>query len=203
MKIDKLLIIALIIPLIGLALMNFHAEYALSNGKAYTIPIKGCDPRDILKGHYITYRFKWNYDIDKTVEFLKTSDCISCNSGNCLCLADDNQSAPTFPIRCDDTTNVCISKLKGTFTVVSNKLPQLNKFKNNPENMTSPIFVNEDFEFLTGIEKYYVPENYASQLQELLGNNEGAIKFRVNHQGWAVLIDLFFNGKPWGEFVKK
>jgi uncharacterized membrane-anchored protein len=59
MKLRPALAAALLLPLIG-----FGASWAMTHQKAqqgtdWDVPIAGYDPRDLLRGHYIQYRYEW------------------------------------------------------------------------------------------------------------------------------------------------
>ena len=62
-KSKKGLLVALIIPIIALALLTGYKKYILSIGKEITLPITGYDPRDLLSGHYLIYTI--NYGVKK------------------------------------------------------------------------------------------------------------------------------------------
>ena len=50
---------ALLLPLIVLA-FTWATTYRMARqGQDWLIPIKGYDPRDLLRGHYIQYRYDW------------------------------------------------------------------------------------------------------------------------------------------------
>ncbi|MDB5687882.1 MAG: hypothetical protein JWR77_2471 [Rhizorhabdus sp.] len=50
---------ALLLPLIALAFTWATAYRMAQQGQEWLIPIKGYDPRDLLRGHYIQYRYDW------------------------------------------------------------------------------------------------------------------------------------------------
>lgn len=59
MKLRPALAAALLLPLIG-----FGASWAITHQKAqqgtdWDVPIAGYDPRDLLRGHYIQFRYDW------------------------------------------------------------------------------------------------------------------------------------------------
>lgn len=56
------LIIALLVPILGLAALTLFKRNIYHNGKQVILDIKGYDPRDLLSGHYITYRIKYGID---------------------------------------------------------------------------------------------------------------------------------------------
>lgn len=50
---------ALLLPLIVLA-YSWASTYRLAQqGEEWLIPIQGYDPRDLLRGHYVQYRYDW------------------------------------------------------------------------------------------------------------------------------------------------
>ncbi len=59
MKLRPALAAVLLLPLIG-----FGASWAMTHQKAqlgtdWDVPIAGYDPRDLLRGHYLQYRYEW------------------------------------------------------------------------------------------------------------------------------------------------
>lgn len=74
-------IVALTLPVLGIAGLIVRGELAW-RGSEWRFPIEGNDPRDLLRGHYLTYRILWGA-IDEG----------SLDGKNCLCLehADGEQ----------------------------------------------------------------------------------------------------------------
>lgn len=77
----KLRFAVLLLPiLISLALIS-KAELQFAGAKTWQVPITGYDPRDLLYGHYINFRF----DLDKAEKL-----CTAGTTGTCaLCLRGD------------------------------------------------------------------------------------------------------------------
>ena len=50
---------ALALPLIGFGASWFSTHRAAQQGEEWLIPVRGYDPRDLLRGHYIQYRYDW------------------------------------------------------------------------------------------------------------------------------------------------
>jgi len=57
-------------------------------------------------------------------------------------------------------------------------------------------------EFIAGIERFYIPEKYASQLDLLVRDARGALQISVNASGKAVIETLLIDGEPWKNKVK-
>lgn len=53
------LLIALALPLIVLAGTWWATARTAQQGQAWLIPITGYDPRDLLRGHFVQYRYDW------------------------------------------------------------------------------------------------------------------------------------------------
>lgn len=54
-----LLAAALALPLIGLGATWGWTHVRAQEGIEWDVPIEGYDPRDLLRGHYIVYRYDW------------------------------------------------------------------------------------------------------------------------------------------------
>jgi hypothetical protein len=52
-------LLALILPLLGLALTWAYAHVRAQQGTEWDVPVRGSDPRDLLRGHYIVYSYDW------------------------------------------------------------------------------------------------------------------------------------------------
>ena len=60
---------ALALPVVGLAGVWANTQYESEQGVDWIVPIRGYDPRDLLRGHYVQYRYDWpglNGDEDLT-----------------------------------------------------------------------------------------------------------------------------------------
>lgn len=80
--IDRKLIAAALIPIAGICALIARAELRRTAGDQYLIPIAGYDPRDLLSGHYLRFRYDWEkLGVDKD------DDC-RWNHGDtcCICL---------------------------------------------------------------------------------------------------------------------
>lgn len=53
------LLLALALPLVGLATLWGWTDYKAGQGTDWDVPVAGYDPRDLLRGHYITFRYDW------------------------------------------------------------------------------------------------------------------------------------------------
>lgn len=75
----KLLIIALVVPIIGLGGLILSKQYNVETGKQITLPIKPYDPRDLLAGHYMQYQIDYGVpEICSGVKDMKIRDAYIC-----------------------------------------------------------------------------------------------------------------------------
>lgn len=51
--------VIVIVPLAGLAALWVQSEHASRQGTDWEVPIEGYDPRDLLRGHYVEFRYDW------------------------------------------------------------------------------------------------------------------------------------------------
>jgi hypothetical protein len=50
---------ALILPLLGIGAVWARTHLFAQTGTDWEVPVQGYDPRDLLRGHYIQYRYDW------------------------------------------------------------------------------------------------------------------------------------------------
>lgn len=53
------LIAALVIPMVGIGALIVRGELRTSGDRVWRVPVKGYDPRDLLSGQYLRYRYVW------------------------------------------------------------------------------------------------------------------------------------------------
>jgi hypothetical protein len=54
-----LLAAALALPLVAFAGAWAHTHWRAQQGQEWLVPVAGYDPRDLLRGHYVQYRYEW------------------------------------------------------------------------------------------------------------------------------------------------
>lgn len=57
------------------------------------------------------------------------------------------------------------------------------------------------FRFEAGIERFYIPENYARPLDLAVRNKNGEIIVSITDSGTAMVKELLIDGRPWHEAV--
>ncbi|MBF0310141.1 MAG: GDYXXLXY domain-containing protein [Magnetococcales bacterium] len=57
--------------------------------------------------------------------------------------------------------------------------------------------------FIAGIERFYIPETEAGQLDAAVRAKRGAIRVHVGGDGKGVVTELLLDGKPWQEALRE
>jgi uncharacterized membrane-anchored protein len=53
------MMIALLFPILALLALTVYKRHILMSGQEVVLPISGYDPRDLLSGHYLTYKIEY------------------------------------------------------------------------------------------------------------------------------------------------
>lgn len=70
------LIVALLVPIAALALNAWLKSQQRASGEEVILPIDGFDPRDLLSGHYLTYRIDYGLQQGCTAPNVAASVCL-------------------------------------------------------------------------------------------------------------------------------
>ena len=149
---QKLLIIALIFPILVCTLLWGNAVAGKHVGQQnWQIKMAGYDPRDLLYGHYLLFRYEWNVKDEKSSnEFM---DELDYGEKLCLCLNKSDlgvKNPIAKPIKCrSPERKQCQSSIK--------------------------VFNYGDGFSLTrgGMqEKYFIPEERASDIDRLFAQDD-------------------------------
>ncbi|MDP3908448.1 GDYXXLXY domain-containing protein [Novosphingobium sp.] len=71
----------LALPLAGLAGLWGWSDHQSRQGTDWDIPVQGYDPRDLLRGHYVQFRYDW-----PGIETVADEDPMAWNGGRGVCL---------------------------------------------------------------------------------------------------------------------
>ena len=107
---QRLLQVAVLFPILGLLALIGRAELNLRAGREWHLPITGYDPRDLLSGHYLRYRYDLAWDPPDACGDAQGAIAPAC----CVCLApQEGSKEPLFRnVRCDATAR-CLSWAPG------------------------------------------------------------------------------------------
>jgi hypothetical protein len=108
---QRLLLVAVVFPILGLLALIGRAELNLRNGRGWDLPISGYDPRDLLSGHYLRYQYRLEWQPDAST----CGDGESIDRSCCLCLQPRQGSREPLvsSVRCDAVAG-CLSWLRGS-----------------------------------------------------------------------------------------
>lgn len=86
-------------------------------------------------------------------------------------------------------------------------LPEAQIFPSDelPASCTQYISGNcdDDSRFITGLERFYIPEQYAEQLETYVQNSQGKLVVTLDGSGGAAIRDLLIDDTPWKELLKQ
>lgn len=172
-----LLVLSIVLPLSGGAFLAWKTDTNFKNDPVVRIKIAGYDPRDLFRGHYITYQFVWNWAEGKAPES-------SGGSAACLCLHEktENPRVSLLP-SCDQpasqTPPVCAYTLSGRYVGNGSFYPDVQR-------------------------QYYVDEAFARSLETLL--RKGELPFhmglRVGKNGKVSQEKLYVAGEAVLDYVR-
>lgn len=83
----KKVLIVVSIPFILLCLLIVRAEVHISQGKEWDFQVQGYDPRDLLRGHYLRFGLRYDWEDESVQACSDPDDC-------CLCLTDVGGAVP-------------------------------------------------------------------------------------------------------------
>jgi len=169
-----LLITAVAFPIIALLGLMISKQVRLSQGVQVVLPIEGFDPRDLLSGHYLTYRI--NYGASEP----------------CLAGRQEGQKLKACLVRSSGAEGLYRARFAS---------PD-DEFEDDVEKDCG-LFIEgrcEHSRFAAGIEKFYIPDHYARALDRAVRSGKGRIVLKVSESGTAVIQDLLINGKSWREY---
>ena len=177
-------IFTLVFPVLVMGLMiGVHIQNK-ETGTLWRVPVTGYDPRDLLRGHYLTYRYDWNWE----------SESRSCANRKCvLCLNEAQAGGNTNPLVSyasrEAAPKMCASYMNGRFYG--------SRFEIGPKRGNN-------------LRRYYIPEEHASRLDRILRNWSGEeeehdfeIGLRVNSSGGAFIEGMYIDDVPLEEWVKR
>ena len=105
---NKKILAAVLIPFLLLSLLIIRAEYHINQGKEWKFHVQGYDPRDLLRGHYLRFNLRYNWENNKD-QCANANDC-------CLCLTDINQLVPQVKrTSCEVAQNQCDGYMRSEF----------------------------------------------------------------------------------------
>jgi hypothetical protein len=179
-------IVALALPVLAMALLiGMHIQNR-GNGTLWEVPVTGYDPRDLLRGHYLTFRYDWDWEMSTSCK--RGEACILCLREN----APGSRYNPKVQIvNAEDAPKQCAAFIQGHGN------GSVNQFEIGPKKGN-------------GLRRYYIPEAEARRLDGLLrgwnreenGEHKFAMGLRVSQDGRAFVERMYIDGTALEEWLK-
>ena len=180
-KVTALVIVALALPLLALAAMIGQQEWLRSRVTVLNVAVRGVDPRDLLRGHYLTAGFEWNW------ERLPQPEADGRMPAGALCvIAIDTQRRARVRFLPDSTGDQAIA---GDCLLVI------------PGGMWGrDAFVPGTIDTANGSIRLFVPETRAGELERLIRERPGAltVDLAVRADGQVSIQALRIDGQVLG-----
>jgi hypothetical protein len=176
-----LMMLALALPLAVLGLMVADAERARADAGIIRVAIRGYDPRDPLRGHYLRYQFDWNAETPFIGEVTRL----------CVLSAPVTQPARVRPLNdMQASTAQCVLILNGRGQVLAEaRRTELGETGSTGRLQFTPKGVESG--------RLYVPEEHARELEQLLSEDSVrlTIDLAVRRDGHASIQAWHIDGK--------
>ncbi len=165
--------LALLLPLAGLGLIWMLTERDSDQGTEWDVPVAGYDPRDLLRGHYVQFRYDWPGIQENEIAAgygAQKSLCIRGAAPNIesVEVQDRVGSGQTLASVCDSTAKVNPWSEEGDDGLVRDRI--------------------------------YVPQEAARDYEKKLANPklQGIVRIRINNSGFITPLSLGFQRRPEG-----
>ncbi|WP_417610346.1 GDYXXLXY domain-containing protein [Parasphingorhabdus sp.] len=161
---------ALLLPIFGLGLIWILTDREADQGTVWDVPIAGYDPRDLLRGHYVQFRYDWPALEADTVPTWS-------GSGTSLCIIGRPPEIASVSVRTKATPD--LSSAAGCDSIV----------KVNPWSEEGGNGLIRD--------RIYVPQTSAGAYQAKLRDSklQGIVRIRVNNSGFITPLSLDFQSR--------
>ncbi len=170
------LLIGVVIPVLGVVALIARAEVKTRMGETFRVGITGYDPRDLLHGHYLQYRYDWDWQGEH-----------GCGGGEGIETAAFDRSLA------DAECCVCLTRRGSPPAIPSAR-------------RVACQAVEECDAWLSGAEvapprRFFIPEEKASQLEAAFQKHRAQVDLTVRASGQASVGELYLENRPWREVV--
>ena len=147
--------VLLFLPLLVLGAIILKNERDIAAAKTWRVKITGYDPRDLLQGHYLNFRFDWGLSPEHRL----------CLPGQSCCLCLDFQQGSTSPrtsIQSCEAATRCATEIS---------LPKRSVCATDAQGCPDDVDAFDP----EGAQRYFIPESAAAQLDALLANRRHSL----------------------------
>jgi hypothetical protein len=166
--------LAVLLPVIALSGMIAEAELALRAGPSFRLRLAGYDPRDLLHGRYLQYRFELNWQGPHSCGQEPNGD-VELYGACCLCLTHDGElgfDPPVAQVYCEE---IKPGRCDGVLRSGS----------------------------IEGARRYFIPEENAAELDNRLAVGDFALELTCGLDRDPAIRELLIGGVPWREALKR
>jgi hypothetical protein len=182
---QKVAAFLLILPLLALGAIVAKNQLDIASSRSWRVKIVGYDPRDLLYGHYLNFRFDWELPAERG-QCVAEGDC-------CLCL--DPQAGtqrPRASLQACDVAQTCATHLL---------LPARSACKGAAPGCRSGADAFDP----EGGRRYYIPESAATRLNALLlaRRHDLSVDLHIAASGQHYLGKLYIDGVEWSDYLRQ
>lgn len=161
---------ALALPIVALAALIGQQELRFGTAETVNVPVRGYDPRDLLRGHYITGQFDWDWETAPPA-----------NGTGGLCVRPATAARPS--VRFIENWQVG-DHAPGCRLVIAGRV-------------ASSVFLPASLDDGTRGIRLYVSEKRAPELEKLIRDHPGAltVDLAVRPDGSAAIMALRIDGQ--------
>lgn len=174
---------AALIPAIGIAVLVARAELKLRSGQRFRVAIEGYDPRDLLHGHFLQYRYAFNWQgADTCGAAAASSGAHGVDFGCCVCLTRNDQSGASSAGPPKETPSA--------------------RQVQCPDAPSSSCDAWLQYSEVAPPRQYFIPEDKAKALDMAFRTLPAEVDLEVRQSGEASVGELYLDGAPWRERVR-
>ena len=185
-------LLALALPLVGLAGMWASTENWHRQGTDWLVPVEGYDPRDLLRGHYVEFRYAW--------PGAEEGGPVARD----VAVPDESGTAPPeadFPDQPDEPTDFPFGAcIRGQAPAIA----QVERLASEAERADCPHILAADPATLYGYPdlprngRLYIPQTAGPGLEAQLRDPDlqGMIRVRLRADGTLTPLELTFSPRP-------
>ncbi len=171
--------VLLVLPTLVLSGLVAKNEIDKNAARTWRVKITGYDPRDLLYGHYLNFRFDWGGSLGACPS---SGDCCLCFEGN------EGPMTPAVSYKTCEQASACASRIN----VSGLECERFGRCANRGLDPEMP-------------QQYFIPEESAPRLDTLLRRREHkmSVDLKITPSGRHMLDQLYIDDVPWKEFLKQ
>jgi len=170
---NKLIFIAIALPLLIIFLSIVRAEYHVRSGEQWMFELQGYDPRDLLRGHYLQFTILYDWDKGKN-ECRSGIDC-------CLCLTKNSNPERTTVVPKVHNESCTTARNQCDGYILSSKQNELNRYYIPEESAKRAELL----------------------LTKARAKQQAYLQVSINKKGEPAIVDLIIDNQSINELLKE